>query len=204
MSHWYRIFPLYRLKLPWHFLSCWLIFILDILCIREPNGGSETRDEAIVKQEFLRAWTIPPHGEVNPFMPTGAFNICCPRDCVSRHLGGTSGAPLKPLRVDSALRALSTLRGLRGAAEGPPLCRETQSLGHQMLELSCENATVGTNGLSCFMHLLHVYDYLCIIYMCRIHGNFAIFYLFYVSRIHGELEVFPWSPECDPVTTYPR
>ena len=39
----------------------------------------------------------------NPFMPTGAFNICCPRDCVSRHNGGTSGAPLKPLRDDSAL-----------------------------------------------------------------------------------------------------
>ena len=30
----------------------------------------------------------------NPFMPTGAFNICCPRDCVSRHNGGASGAPL--------------------------------------------------------------------------------------------------------------
>ena len=29
-------------------------------------------------------------------------NFCCPRDCVSRHNGGTSGAPLKPLRVDSA------------------------------------------------------------------------------------------------------
>ena len=48
---------------------------------------------------------------VNPFMPTGAFNICCPRDCVSRHNGGTSGAPLKPLRDDSALRALSSLQG---------------------------------------------------------------------------------------------
>ena len=66
-------------------------------------------------------------------MPTGAFNICCPRDCVSRHNGGTWGAPLKPLRVHSALRALSTLRGLRGAPEVPPLCRETQSLGQQML-----------------------------------------------------------------------
>ena len=33
------------------------------------------------------------------------YNICCPRDCVSRHKGGTSGAPLKPLRVDSALRS---------------------------------------------------------------------------------------------------
>ena len=60
---------------------------------------------------------------VNPLMPTGAFNICCPRDCVSRHNGGTSGAPLKPLRDDSALRALSSLRGLRG-----------QSLGHQILD----------------------------------------------------------------------
>ena len=66
-------------------------------------------------------------------MLTGAFNICCPRDCVSRHNGGTSGAPLKPLRVDSALKTLSTLRGLRGASEFPPLCRDTQSLGQQML-----------------------------------------------------------------------
>ena len=31
------------------------------------------------------------------------FLICCPRDCLSRHNGGTSGAPLKPLRVDSAV-----------------------------------------------------------------------------------------------------
>ena len=31
------------------------------------------------------------------------------------------------------VRALSTLRGLRGAPEVPPLCRETQSLGQQML-----------------------------------------------------------------------
>ena len=35
------------------------------------------------------------------------------------------GAPLKPLRDDSALRALSSLRGLRGAPAVPPLCRET-------------------------------------------------------------------------------
>ena len=31
-----------------------------------------------------------------------------------RHNGGTSGAPLKPLRDDSTLRALSSLRSLRG------------------------------------------------------------------------------------------
>ena len=85
--------------------------------------------------------------QFDPFMPTVAFNICCPRDCVSRHNGGTAGALLKPLRDDSALRALSSLRGLRGAPAVPPLCRETQSLGQQVLELSCENATVGTNGL---------------------------------------------------------
>ena len=57
--------------------------------------------------------------EINPLMPNGSFNICCPRDCVSRHNGGTSGAPLKPLRVNSVLRALSTLRGLRGAPKCP-------------------------------------------------------------------------------------
>ena len=79
---------------------------------------------------------------------SGAFNICCPRDCVSRHNGGTAGAPLKRPRVDSALRALSSLRGLRGAPEVPPLCRETQSLGQHMLELSCEIATVGKNELN--------------------------------------------------------
>ena len=33
---------------------------------------------------------------VNPLMPNGVFNICCPRDCVSRHNGGTSVPPLNP------------------------------------------------------------------------------------------------------------
>ena len=33
---------------------------------------------------------------LNPFMPTGAFNICCPRDCVSWHNGGTRGSPIMP------------------------------------------------------------------------------------------------------------
>ena len=35
-------------------------------------------------------------GPINPFMPTVSFIICCPRDCVSRHNGGTAVAPLKP------------------------------------------------------------------------------------------------------------
>ena len=72
-------------------------------------------------------------------MPTVAFNICCPRDCVSRHNGGTAGAPLKSLRDDSALRALSSLRGLRGAPKAPPLCRET---------LVSRTANVGTEGMN--------------------------------------------------------
>ena len=49
---------------------------------------------------------------LNPLMPVGNYSyqffICCPRDCVSRQNGDTSGAPLKPHRVDSVLRALST------------------------------------------------------------------------------------------------
>ena len=93
----------------------------------------------ILSQDLTGNFCVP---FINPFMPISAFNICCPRDCVSRHNGGNSGAPLKPLRDDSALRALSSLGVLRGAPAVPPLCRETQSLGQQML-----NATVGINGL---------------------------------------------------------
>ena len=99
--------------------------------------------EPIGKFHRLHRVNVCPKNDINPLMPNGAFNICCPRDCVSRHNGGTSGAPLKHLRVDSALRALSTLRGLRGAPEVPPLCRETQSLGQQMLY-----APFGINGLT--------------------------------------------------------
>ena len=77
-----------------------------------------------------RSWPTRCVGGCNPFVPTVAFkllssNMCCPRDCVSRHNGGTSGAPIKPLRDDSALRTLSSLKGLKGAPEMAPLCRET-------------------------------------------------------------------------------
>ena len=61
---------------------------------------------------------------------------------VSRHNGGTSGAPLKPLRDDSALRALLSLRGLRGAPEAPPLGREVSD------SWIANVGTVGMNGLS--------------------------------------------------------
>ena len=37
---------------------------------------------------------LPPYSVGN--MNTDQVNICCPRDCVSRHNGGTSGAPIMP------------------------------------------------------------------------------------------------------------
>ena len=52
----------------------------------------------------------------NQFMPTVPTFAVRETD-VSRHNWGTSDAPLKPLRDDSSLRALSSLRGLRGAPE---------------------------------------------------------------------------------------
>ena len=63
---------------------------------------------------------------MNPFMPTVAFNICCLRETASL--------------------------GIMGAPRVPPLCRETQSLGQQML-----NATVGINGLTTFHAFTHRY-----------------------------------------------
>ena len=62
-------------------------------------------------------------------------------------MGEHSGAPLKPLGDDSALRTLSSLRGLRGAPEVPPSCRETQSLGQQMLK-----EPLSINGLTHYTH----------------------------------------------------
>ena len=80
---------------------------------------------------------------------------------VSWHNVGASGAPLKPLRDDSVLRALSSLWGLRGAPAVPPLCRETQSLGQQML-----NATVGINGLT---HPLQAIEMVCALSLSNIY-----------------------------------
>ena len=47
---------------------------------------------------------------INPFLPTVPTFAVRETD-VSRHNGGTSGAPLKPFRDDRALRALSSLGG---------------------------------------------------------------------------------------------
>ena len=76
----------------------------------------------------------------NPFMPTVPTFAVRETD-VSRHNGGTSGAPLKPLRDDCVLRALSSLRVLSGAPEVPPLYRETS------VSRTANVGTVGKNGL---------------------------------------------------------
>ena len=82
----------------------------------------------------------PPLRFHNQFLPTVPTFSVRETD-VSWHNGGTSGAPFKPLRDDSALRALSSLRGLRGAPEVPPLCRETS------VSRTANAGTVGMNGL---------------------------------------------------------
>jgi len=56
------------------------------------------------------------------------------------------------------------------ASEVPPLCRETQSLGQQMLELSCENATVGTNGL--ILSGIWSLGHFCSNYNCELSNQF--------------------------------
>ena len=62
--------------------------------------------------------------QFNPFMST--FPTFAVRETdVSRHNGGTSGAPLKPLGDDSALRALSSLRGSQIRALHKLLCHKT-------------------------------------------------------------------------------
>ena len=76
----------------------------------------------------------------NQFLPTVPTFAVRETD-VSRHNGGTSGASLKPLTYDSALRALSSLGGLRGAPEVPPLSRET------LVSRTANVGTVGKNWL---------------------------------------------------------
>ena len=82
------------------------------------------------------------------FNSLSTSNLCVKRQ--SLHVRLPEGPELSDVQMAdidaqfnvSGFRTLSSLRGLRGAPEVPPLCRETQSLGQQMLELSCENTTV--------------------------------------------------------------
>ena len=100
--------------------------------------------DAVSFGSFLQPGLLAAEGfqiQINrPFMPTVPTFAVRETD-VSRHNGGTSGAPHKPLRDDSALRALSSLRGLRGAPKVPPLCRETS------VSRTANVGTVGKNWL---------------------------------------------------------
>ena len=80
---------------------------------------------------------------LSPFMPCPVPTVptfAVRETYVSRHNGGTSGAPLKTIRDDGALRALSSLRGCRGTPEVPPLFRET------LVSRTANVGTVGKNG----------------------------------------------------------
>ena len=114
----YKLLVIYNL--------CYFVMVGSILviffCIRWRTGLA-----GCSRNRFVQLLTL------NQFLPTIPTFAVRETD-VSRHNGGTLGVPLKPLRDDSALRALSTLEGFKGAPAVPPLCRETQSLGQQMLE----------------------------------------------------------------------
>ena len=61
--------------------------------MRKKGGGGE------LSMSNVMCRVHQPTLHINPFVPTVAFsqlssNMCCPRDCVSRHNGGTSGAPI--------------------------------------------------------------------------------------------------------------
>ena len=78
---------------------------------------------------------------------------------------------MKTESYDSALRALSSLRGLRGSPEVPPLCRETQSLGQQML-----NAPLGINGLTFTQsHLFYVIKYYIVFIVIYNYNNLVLY-----------------------------
>ena len=77
----------------------------------------------------------------NPFMPTVPTFAVRETD-VSRDNGGTSGAPLNASET-IVLSEHYRLRGLRGAPEVPPVCRETS------VSRTANVGTVGMNGLMC-------------------------------------------------------
>ena len=82
------------------------------------------------ERQIQFVWAINPDWKFLPTVPTFAVR----ETDVSQHNGGTWGAPLKPLREDSALRALSSLRGLIGHPRFPHYAERRQSLGQQMFE----------------------------------------------------------------------
>ena len=96
-------------------------------------------------------------------------------------MGGTSGAPLKPLRDDSALRALSSLRGLRGAPAVPPLCRETS------VSRTANVGTVGKNGLIGLCRIVIMQDYRIAKTVNRLVETIFFYIFFLVKKVHVQI-----------------
>ena len=59
------------------------------------NLGFNSREEGEKNEETILGRTKYMQA-VNPFMPTGAFNICCPRDCVLGIMGEPRVPSLNP------------------------------------------------------------------------------------------------------------
>ena len=60
------------------------------------NFCEDNLPRAKLLRNCVDSWSCQYLKLTNPLMPSGAFNICCPRDCVSRHNGGTRGSPIMP------------------------------------------------------------------------------------------------------------
>ena len=67
------------------------------ICVPYQFGSNPREKKGIFSLMTMMVMRDVTHSNLlNPLMTSGSFNICCPRDCVSRHNGGTSVPPLNP------------------------------------------------------------------------------------------------------------
>ena len=105
------------LKLSWFFF-CYMNHIFYFLGLKIWHSYCSLLDSLTHFCPPLRF-----HNQFLPPVPTFAVR----ETDVFRHNGGTSGAPIKPLRDDSALRALSS-QGFKGGTRGAPIMPRDVSL----------------------------------------------------------------------------
>ena len=91
----------------------------------------------------------------NPFVPTVAFsqlssNICCPRDCVSRHNGGTRGAPIIPR--DAVFRTANVERN--GGHKWVKLCCASDRCNFSSLAEQKQFRTVNNSSFKLVIYIL--------------------------------------------------
>jgi len=80
---------------------------------------------------------------INLFVPTVAFsqlssNICCPRDCVSQHNGGTSGAPIMPRDAVSRTAHVGTVgtKGLTRFRKDSSICNINITINNNNINIT--------------------------------------------------------------------